>query len=72
LLKEMVDSGIEAILIKVAAIGLKGDHLGRTLKEMYPVMEKLNQEYELHMCGEGGEFESFTLNCPLFKRKGSQ
>ena len=21
------------------------------------------------MCGEGGEYESFTLDCPLFKKK---
>lgn len=22
-----------------------------------------------HICGEGGEFESFTLDCPLYKKR---
>ena len=27
-----------------------------------------NQEFELNVCGEGGEYETFTLDCPLFKK----
>ncbi len=23
----------------------------------------------LHVCGEGGEFESFVLDCPAFRKK---
>ena len=26
-------------------------------------------QYGLNMCGEGGEYETFTLDCPLFKKK---
>lgn len=25
--------------------------------------------YDLHICGEGGEYETFTVDCPLFKRR---
>lgn len=28
-----------------------------------------NEKYGCHICGEGGEFETFTLDCPLFKRR---
>ena len=26
-------------------------------------------KYGLNVCGEGGEYETFTLDCPLFKKK---
>ncbi|XP_074598331.1 diphthine--ammonia ligase [Brevipalpus obovatus] len=70
LLKEMIDEGIEAIIIKVAAMGLNPhDHLGKTLAEMYPILLELNQKYGINVCGEGGEYETLTLDCPLFKNK---
>ncbi|XP_003745481.1 diphthine--ammonia ligase [Galendromus occidentalis] len=69
LLHEMVDSGVEAIIIKTAAMGLSQKHLGLTLAEILPDMLHLNEKYGLNICGEGGEFESFTLDCPLFKKK---
>lgn len=31
--------------------------------------DQLSQKYGVHVCGEGGEYETFTLDCPLFKRK---
>lgn len=37
----MIESGMEAILIKVAGIGLKTTHLGKTLAEMEPTLKKL-------------------------------
>ncbi|NWH70804.1 DPH6 ligase, partial [Piaya cayana] len=27
------------------------------------------EKYGVHVCGEGGEYETFTLDCPLFKKK---
>ncbi|KAG8126227.1 putative Diphthine--ammonia ligase protein [Naja naja] len=29
----------------------------------------LVMKYGVHICGEGGEYETFTLDCPLFKKK---
>ncbi|KAG1223526.1 hypothetical protein G6F68_020315 [Rhizopus microsporus] len=65
----MADSGVNAILIKVAAMGLGEKDLGRTIGEMYPKLLQLNEKYESHICGEGGEYETFTLDCPLFKKR---
>jgi diphthine-ammonia ligase len=28
-----------------------------------------SQRFGLNVCGEGGEYETFTLDCPLFKKK---
>ncbi|XP_059675654.1 diphthine--ammonia ligase isoform X3 [Gavia stellata] len=70
LLREMISSNIEAIIIKVAAFGLDPDkHLGKTLDEMEPYLLELSEKYGVHVCGEGGEYETFTLDCPLFKKK---
>ncbi|KIK67997.1 hypothetical protein GYMLUDRAFT_155202 [Collybiopsis luxurians FD-317 M1] len=67
LLSEMIEAGMEAILIKVAGIGLNKNHLGKSLAEMQPTLTKLNDLYGSHVCGEGGEYESLTLDCPMFK-----
>ncbi|XP_014770976.1 uncharacterized protein LOC106869672 [Octopus bimaculoides] len=70
LLAEMIDAKVHAIIIKVAAMGLVPEkHLRLTLKEIYPSMIQLHQKYGLNVCGEGGEYETFTLDCPLFKKK---
>ncbi|XP_047622735.1 diphthine--ammonia ligase [Phacochoerus africanus] len=70
LLREMISSNIQAIIIKVAALGLDPDkHLGKTLDQMEPYLLELYKKYGVHVCGEGGEYETFTLDCPLFKKK---
>ncbi|KZT62931.1 hypothetical protein CALCODRAFT_526295 [Calocera cornea HHB12733] len=69
LLQEMVDSGVNAILIKVAGIGLTPQHLGKSLAEMQPTLLKLHRLYGAHPCGEGGEYETLTLDCPSFQQQ---
>lgn len=69
LLKEMIDSGLTAVLIKVASMGLNPKrHLGRTIKELYPQLLSMNKDFELNVCGEGGEYETFTTDCPIFNK----
>lgn len=69
LMLEMCLLGLDAILIKVAAIGLTEKHLGKLLSEMYPILTRLNTMYDVHVCGEGGEFESLVLDTPFFTKK---
>ncbi|KAK0230964.1 hypothetical protein IW262DRAFT_1453888 [Armillaria fumosa] len=69
LLSEMIDAKMNAVLVKVAGIGLTKEHLGKSLGEMKPLLFKLNDKYGSHICGEGGEYESLTLDCPLFKSR---
>ena len=28
-----------------------------------------NRRFGVNICGEGGEYESFTLDCPLFEKE---
>ncbi|KAM4724048.1 diphthine--ammonia ligase isoform 1-T1 [Anableps anableps] len=70
LLSEMISSDLHAILIKVAAFGLDPEkHLGKSLADMQPYLKQLSHKYGVHICGEGGEYETFTIDCPLFKKK---
>ncbi|AAF63779.1 unknown protein [Arabidopsis thaliana] len=67
LLQDMIANGIKAILVKVAAIGLDpSKHLGKDLAFMEPYLLKLKEKYGSNVCGEGGEYETLTLDCPLF------
>ncbi|CAI4222481.1 unnamed protein product [Auanema sp. JU1783] len=69
LLHEMIEGKVEAIILKVAAVGLNSSHLGLSLAQIEPTLLKLNDKFGVHPCGEGGEYETFVLDCPLFKRK---
>ncbi|KAG9317438.1 hypothetical protein JVU11DRAFT_1638 [Chiua virens] len=67
LLSEMIASGLDAILIKIAGAGLTPSDLARSLSSMQPKLMSLHQKFGTHPCGEGGEYETFTIDSPLFK-----
>jgi ABC transporter with metal-binding/Fe-S-binding domain ATP-binding protein len=61
----MLDAGFEIIVVQVAAYGLDESWLGRTLdEEAFAELERLNEEYGVHILGEGGEFETFVVDGP--------
>ncbi|XP_071724831.1 diphthine--ammonia ligase [Rutidosis leptorrhynchoides] len=67
LLQEMITNEIVAITVKVAAIGLDpAKHLGKELESLNSYLHKLKELYGINVCGEGGEYETLTLDCPLF------
>ncbi|CAJ1919988.1 unnamed protein product [Sphenostylis stenocarpa] len=67
LLQEMITKGIVAITVKVAAMGLDpAKHLGKELAFLNAYLHKLKELYGINVCGEGGEYETLTLDCPLF------
>ncbi|KIL00598.1 hypothetical protein PAXRUDRAFT_129434 [Paxillus rubicundulus Ve08.2h10] len=67
LLSEMVSSRLNAILIKIAGAGLTPSDLGKSLSSMQTKLISLHKKFGTHPCGEGGEYETFTINGPLFK-----
>ncbi len=69
LLEELVKHRFEIILTGVFAYPLDKKWIGRTIdKNFIEKMRDLNSKYGINPAGEGGEFESFVLNCPLFKK----
>ena len=69
LLNSMVEAKIDAILIKVASYGLGKKELGKGIAELKDHLFKLRETHGIHSCGEGGEFESLVLDCPIYSKR---
>jgi diphthine-ammonia ligase len=69
LLNELIENKFEVIITGVFAYPLTKEWLGRKMdKRFIEDIKKLEEKYKINPAGEGGETESFVLNCPLFKR----
>jgi diphthine-ammonia ligase len=65
LAEAMLDAGFDIRIVQVAAGGLDESWLGRRLDEAALAdLEALNEEYGVHILGEGGEFETFVVDGP--------
>ena len=69
LLNQMIDDNMNSILIKVCVIGLDKIDLMKNLAEIKNKLLKLKEKYGINVCGEGGEYETITLDCPIYKKK---
>ena len=74
LLHMMLAVKMKIILIKVATMGLNSSFIGKPIDYASAVedgiLEKLVQlkeKWQINVAGEGGEYESLVLDCPLFK-----
>jgi len=68
-LQELIKNKFEVIITAVAAYPLDQTWLGRTINGKFiQDVKPLKQKYKIHPAGEGGEFETFVLNCPLFEK----
>jgi len=69
LLEELLTLNFEVIIMGVFAEGME-NIIGKKLdKNLINELKILNKTYKIHPGGEGGEYESFTLNAPYFKHK---
>jgi ABC transporter with metal-binding/Fe-S-binding domain ATP-binding protein len=70
LAEAMLSAGFEIRIIQVAARGLDASWLGRTLDaEALAELDALNDEYGVHVLGEGGEFETLVVDGPHMDRR---
>jgi len=70
LLQELVENKFEIMIIGVFAYPLDEKWLGRKIdKKFIEDVKKLQEKYDINPAGEGGEFETFVVNCPLFEKK---
>jgi len=69
ILNEMMDSGINAMIIGVYAEGFDESWLGRIIdRNTFKELKELNRKYGISVMGEGGEYESLTIDSPMQKR----
>ena len=70
ILRNMIKDGFEIIMTAVGAPPLDEAWLGRKIdNKCVNDLIELNKKYGINILGEGGEFETFVLNCPMFKKK---
>ena len=69
-MRRLIEEKFDIVLVGVAALGLDESWLGRRLSyEMVRDLVELNRKYGVHICLEGGEGETFVLDCPFFKQR---
>lgn len=70
LLREILKSGFKVIISSIACDGLNSNWLGRELDEKaVDELVKLNKKIRINVAGEGGEYESLVLDCPMFSSR---
>lgn len=70
LLEELVKNKFEIIIVGVGAFPFDKKWIGKKIdKKFIEEIRKLNIKYKINPAGEGGEFESLVLNCPMFNKK---
>lgn len=69
LLDDLIHNAFEVVITAAAAYPLDASWLGRTIdREFIRLIKPLHEKYRINPAGEGGEFETFVLNCPMFKK----
>ncbi|HIH05284.1 TPA: diphthine--ammonia ligase [Candidatus Woesearchaeota archaeon] len=69
-LRQLLREGFEVIFVSVAAEGLDGSWLGRRITEKdVDRLAALRKKNGLNVAGEGGEYESLVVDCPMFGKK---
>lgn len=67
---DILGSGFEVIITAVACDGLGKEWLGRKIDRPVLIeLKKLSDKHNFNFAGEGGEFESFVLDGPLFRKR---
>ena len=65
-IKSLIKNKFKVIIVGIAADGLNESWLGREIDDKFlKDIKKLN----IHPGGEGGEYESLVVDCPLFKNE---
>lgn len=69
-MREIINAGFKIMLSSVAADGLNEKWLGKILSEKdVDKLVELNKKIGMNIAGEGGEFESLVLDCPMFEKE---
>ncbi len=67
---ELILGRFDVVIVGVGAEGFSAEWLGRKIdaKALQELRER-NKKFGVSLAGEGGEYESIVLDCPLFKKR---
>jgi len=70
ILKEFVGLGFEAIVVSAKADLFRAEWLGRKVDEAFiDDLLRLRERNNFDLCGEFGEYHTFVINGPIFKKR---
>jgi len=70
LLETILEAGFHMVFAGVAAQGFDAGWLGRSFDfNCFKDLKNLNKRYGVHPSGEGGEFETFVTDAPIFRER---
>ncbi|MFH0830219.1 MAG: diphthine--ammonia ligase [Candidatus Aenigmatarchaeota archaeon] len=69
-LHELIKEGFDVVITEVAADGFTEKWLGRRIdNKCIDDLLALRKKHKISIVGEGGEYETAVLDCPLFKQR---
>jgi len=67
---ELLKNKFEIIITRISADGLDEEWLGQKINmKMIKKLKEIHKKFGIHLSFEGGEAETFVINCPLFFKK---
>jgi len=68
--EELLVNGFEIIITGVSANGMGENWLGQKIdKKQLIKLKEIEKKFGIHLSFEGGEAETFVMNCPLYHKK---
>ena len=69
ILYDQIDAGFTILIVGVFAEGFDATWLGRTInKQTIEDITQIQERYGINPAGEGGEYETFVIDGPIFKQ----
>lgn len=66
-MRSLLDLGFEFVITSVSADGLDKSWLGKKItRDDLALLENLSEKHKFNLSFEGGEAETFVVNCPIF------
>ncbi len=70
ILDDLVSAGFRTVMTGVAALGLDETWLGKEMTEKeWEELRVLSEQHGIHLSGEGGEYETFVVDAPMFSQQ---
>ncbi len=66
-MRDLISKNFEYVIVSVSSGGLDDSWLGRQIQENdLSILQSLSEKFGFNLNFEGGEAETFVINCPLF------
>ncbi|MFB6076302.1 MAG: diphthine--ammonia ligase [Candidatus Aenigmatarchaeota archaeon] len=69
-MEDLLKNNFVVVITSVSAGGLDKSWLGKKINEKtLKELKRIRDKHRIHLAGEGGEYETLVLDCPLYNKK---